>query len=308
MPIFRNRLDFYFGISEILEMDPATAIIRKLGGEAKVAGIAGTALSAPYRWQHEKSRGGTGGLIPQAHHRRLLRERGTPQDAVGKMKISESIDIEFLQAERLQDFFAFHCRRPIREVMEVSGHNLRVPYSKLFLRVVVQSRLRPQRKINRCQMTRAGPGASTAAAPPDASARLNALARQYAPSTFEETERAGGRNAIDKLDRRAFKGAAGISRERHILCKDRRRHQCEIPNRLFPQRRDRPRQANGTCSSGAAKRLAQAAAERQTAAAAQTTRTPRAGIHGADAEVRARGDRQAPLRRDRSAPSFADGS
>src|SRR5882724_4368949 len=53
-------------------MDPATAIIRKLGGEAKVAGIAGTALSAPYRWQHEKSRGGTGGLIPQAHHRRLL--------------------------------------------------------------------------------------------------------------------------------------------------------------------------------------------------------------------------------------------
>src|SRR6266436_2264869 len=72
IPIFRNRLDFYFGISELAEMDPATAIIRKLGGEAKVAGIAGTALSAPYRWQHEKSRGGTGGLIPQAHHRRLL--------------------------------------------------------------------------------------------------------------------------------------------------------------------------------------------------------------------------------------------
>jgi hypothetical protein len=53
-------------------MDPATTIIKKLGGEAKVAGIVGTALSAPYRWQHEKSRGGTGGLIPQAHHRRLL--------------------------------------------------------------------------------------------------------------------------------------------------------------------------------------------------------------------------------------------
>jgi hypothetical protein len=48
------------------------AIIKKLGGEAKVAGIAGTALSAPYRCQHEKSRGGTGGLIPQPHHRRLL--------------------------------------------------------------------------------------------------------------------------------------------------------------------------------------------------------------------------------------------
>jgi hypothetical protein len=57
------------------------------------------------------------------------------------MKIAEPVDIEFLQAERLQDFFIFHCRRPIREVMEVSGHNLRVPYSKLFLRVVTQSRL-----------------------------------------------------------------------------------------------------------------------------------------------------------------------
>jgi len=53
-------------------MDPATRIIRKLGGEAKVADIAGTARSAPYRWQHDKSRGGTGGLIPQAHHRNLL--------------------------------------------------------------------------------------------------------------------------------------------------------------------------------------------------------------------------------------------
>ena len=87
--------------------------------------------------------------------RRLLRERGTPQDAVGKMKVSESIDIEFLQAERLQDFFAFHCRRPIPEVMEESGHNLRVPYSKLYLRVFAQSRLRAQRKINGCRMTRA---------------------------------------------------------------------------------------------------------------------------------------------------------
>jgi hypothetical protein len=71
------------------------------------------------------------------------------------MKIAEPVDIEFLQAERLPDFFAFHCRRPIRQVMEVSGHNLRVPYSKLFLRVVAQSRLRAQQKINGCPMTRA---------------------------------------------------------------------------------------------------------------------------------------------------------
>jgi hypothetical protein len=61
--------------------------------------------------------------------RLLLRERGAPQNAVRKMKVAETIDVEFLQAERLQDFFAFHVRRPIREVMEVSGHNWRVPYS-----------------------------------------------------------------------------------------------------------------------------------------------------------------------------------
>jgi uncharacterized protein YfaA (DUF2138 family) len=87
--------------------------------------------------------------------RLLLRERGAPQNAVRKMKVAEPIDIEFLQAERLQDFFAFHCRRPIREVMVVSGHNLRVPYSKLFLRVVSESKLRTQRKINGWEITRA---------------------------------------------------------------------------------------------------------------------------------------------------------
>jgi hypothetical protein len=70
------------------------------------------------------------------------------------MKVAESIDIEFLQAERLQDFFAFHGRRPICEVMEVSGHNLRVPYSKLFLRVGSESKLRTQRKVNGWEITR----------------------------------------------------------------------------------------------------------------------------------------------------------
>ena len=86
--------------------------------------------------------------------RLLLRERGAPQNAVRKMKVAEPVDIELLQAERLQDFFAFHCRRPIHEVMEVSGHNLRMPYSKLFLRVVPESKLRTQRKINGWEITR----------------------------------------------------------------------------------------------------------------------------------------------------------
>jgi hypothetical protein len=33
--------------------------------------MAGAVLSAPYRWQQEKSSGGTGGLVPLAHHRGL---------------------------------------------------------------------------------------------------------------------------------------------------------------------------------------------------------------------------------------------
>lgn len=53
-------------------MEPAKTIIRKLGGEAKVAEIAGVAFTAPYRWQHAKDKRGTGGIIPQRHHRALL--------------------------------------------------------------------------------------------------------------------------------------------------------------------------------------------------------------------------------------------
>lgn len=53
-------------------MDPARRIIDLLGGEAKVAEVTGTSFTAPYRWQHAKDKGGTGGLIPQAHHVALL--------------------------------------------------------------------------------------------------------------------------------------------------------------------------------------------------------------------------------------------
>ena len=56
----------------MLAMDPASKIIERLGGEAKVAQITGTAFTAPYRWQHSKKQGGTDGLIPQKYHRTLL--------------------------------------------------------------------------------------------------------------------------------------------------------------------------------------------------------------------------------------------
>ena len=53
-------------------MEPAKSIIAKLGGPDTVAAIAGVAYTAPYRWCHPVEKGGTGGLIPQKHHPKLL--------------------------------------------------------------------------------------------------------------------------------------------------------------------------------------------------------------------------------------------
>jgi hypothetical protein len=53
-------------------MGPASKIIQKLGGEAKVSAVTGTSGNAPYRWQYPKTKGGTGGVIPQRYHRTLL--------------------------------------------------------------------------------------------------------------------------------------------------------------------------------------------------------------------------------------------
>lgn len=53
-------------------MEPASTIIKKLGGEAVVSKITETAYTAPYRWQQPRAKGGTDGLIPQRHHPKLL--------------------------------------------------------------------------------------------------------------------------------------------------------------------------------------------------------------------------------------------
>lgn len=53
-------------------MNPAAEIVEKLGGPKVVARVTGRASTAPYRWQYEKDKGGTGGLIPQKYHRALL--------------------------------------------------------------------------------------------------------------------------------------------------------------------------------------------------------------------------------------------
>src|ERR1700682_1672013 len=79
-------------------------------------------------------------------------------------------------------------------------------------------------------------------------------------------------------------------------------------SRLFPQCRDRSRQANGACRPRPAQGFAQAlahAAESPTTAASQTARTLCTRVHAAHADFRTRRDRQTPLRRNRFAPSFA---
>ncbi|MGH6822026.1 MAG: hypothetical protein ACREC4_00815 [Methylocella sp.] len=53
-------------------MEPAARIIKLLGGEAAVAKITGTAVTAPYRWQYPRERGGTDGQIPSKYVHRII--------------------------------------------------------------------------------------------------------------------------------------------------------------------------------------------------------------------------------------------
>lgn len=53
-------------------MQPATDIIKKLGGADVVAGIVGVHRTRVYKWMHPKSNGGTDGLIPSWHIQKLL--------------------------------------------------------------------------------------------------------------------------------------------------------------------------------------------------------------------------------------------
>jgi hypothetical protein len=77
-------------------MNPAQQIIERLGGEAQVSHITGTAYTAPYRWQAPRAKGGTGGLIPQRHHRRLLdyaRAKGIPLAAEEFLAASDATPV-----------------------------------------------------------------------------------------------------------------------------------------------------------------------------------------------------------------------
>lgn len=53
-------------------MEPASTIIKALGGPAKVAAIAGVHRTRVYGWMRARDAGGTGGVIPMAHIPKLL--------------------------------------------------------------------------------------------------------------------------------------------------------------------------------------------------------------------------------------------
>ena len=60
-------------------MEPASSIIKHLGGPSKVAEIAHVHRTRVSNWMRPKEKGGTGGRIPQAHIPILLaaaRDRG----------------------------------------------------------------------------------------------------------------------------------------------------------------------------------------------------------------------------------------
>lgn len=55
-----------------MHWNPASTIIDRLGGIAATAAISGASVSRVTRWRLAKSKGGTGGLIPQRCIIRIL--------------------------------------------------------------------------------------------------------------------------------------------------------------------------------------------------------------------------------------------
>ena len=72
-------------------MEPARTIIERLGGEAAVSRIAGVAITAPYRWQQPKAKGGTGGVIPHWHVQKLLAHAAENKIALSASDFAQAI-------------------------------------------------------------------------------------------------------------------------------------------------------------------------------------------------------------------------
>jgi hypothetical protein len=55
-----------------VKLDPASTIVRRLGGPRIVSEVTGVFRTRVYDWMKPKERGGTGGTIPQRHILKLL--------------------------------------------------------------------------------------------------------------------------------------------------------------------------------------------------------------------------------------------
>lgn len=53
-------------------MEPASSIVSKFGGPSKLAKILAVHRTRVSNWTRPKEAGGSGGRIPQAHHRTIL--------------------------------------------------------------------------------------------------------------------------------------------------------------------------------------------------------------------------------------------
>jgi hypothetical protein len=55
-------------------MEPASTIVKSLGGPAKVSRLVGVHRVSVSKWMRPKEAGGTGGIIPVVHAPKLLSE------------------------------------------------------------------------------------------------------------------------------------------------------------------------------------------------------------------------------------------
>lgn len=55
-----------------MKLDPAYSVVQRLGGVKAVQDATGVYRTRVYGWMNPKGKNGTGGVIPQRHHVRLL--------------------------------------------------------------------------------------------------------------------------------------------------------------------------------------------------------------------------------------------
>jgi hypothetical protein len=75
-------------------MEPAATIIKELGGPSEVSRICGVHRTRVSNWMRPSAAGGTGGVIPQKHHRAIInawRERHIDRSAEDLLPIDKEV-------------------------------------------------------------------------------------------------------------------------------------------------------------------------------------------------------------------------